>query len=202
MPRRRLTARARSWWSVSPKMPICLGLCASTCGDSGRAHVANGEGKREGRGRKFSRLFRLRRAARSMPVASRPGVVPRANEDVLTLKFEPDDDAQAPAAGQRCTSSASPGNSVSRIAAAPADVWLLETVRWAWRTRRCICISQSICMRPARSRRERGHPCFRPQSRDLLLAAPAGMRATIGLDPGFRTGVKVAVVDATGKVRP
>jgi uncharacterized protein len=82
----------------------------------------------------------------------------------------------------------------------PADAWLMETVRWAWRTKIETSLSVDLRMRLWTFAEEEGVKVFAANLRDLLLAAPAGARATLGLDPGFRTGVKVAVVDATGKV--
>ncbi|MFG1715093.1 Tex family protein [Micromonospora sp. NPDC049203] len=82
----------------------------------------------------------------------------------------------------------------------PADKWLADTVRWAWRTRILIHLGADLRMRLWQAAEEEAVRVFATNLRDLLLAAPAGTRATMGLDPGLRTGVKVAVVDATGKV--
>ncbi|WP_325049272.1 Tex family protein, partial [Jiangella rhizosphaerae] len=82
----------------------------------------------------------------------------------------------------------------------PADAWLNETVRWAWRTRILLRLDLDLRTRLREAAEEEAIRVFATNLRDLLLAAPAGTRATLGLDPGFRTGVKVAVVDATGKV--
>jgi uncharacterized protein len=82
----------------------------------------------------------------------------------------------------------------------PADSWLLEVVRWAWRTRIQTHIGLDLRMRLWQHAEDEAVRIFAGNLRDLLLAAPAGTRPTMGLDPGFRTGVKVAVVDATGKV--
>ncbi|NVN86855.1 MAG: RNA-binding transcriptional accessory protein [Rhodopseudomonas sp.] len=82
----------------------------------------------------------------------------------------------------------------------PGDRWLLETVRWAWRTKIQVHLNIDLRMRLWTAAEQEAVRVFASNLRDLLLAAPAGARATMGLDPGFRTGVKVAVVDATGKV--
>ncbi|MEV1295091.1 Tex family protein [Pseudonocardia sp. NPDC049635] len=82
----------------------------------------------------------------------------------------------------------------------PADAWLLGVVRWAWRTRLQTALGIDIRVRLRTAAEEGAIGVFAANLRDLLLAAPAGTRATIGLDPGLRTGVKVAVVDPTGKV--
>ncbi len=82
----------------------------------------------------------------------------------------------------------------------PADQWLADTVRWTWRIK-CSLHLESELMSALRERSEaEAIAVFARNLKDLLLAAPAGPRVTIGLDPGMRTGVKVAVVDATGKV--
>jgi protein Tex len=82
----------------------------------------------------------------------------------------------------------------------PADAWLAETVRLAWKTR--IAVSQSVDLFARLKQRADAEAIsvFSKNLKDLLLAAPAGARPTMGLDPGFRTGVKAAVVDSTGKV--
>jgi protein Tex len=82
----------------------------------------------------------------------------------------------------------------------PADKWLADTVRWAWRTRVLVHLGIDLRMRLWQAAEAEAVDVFAANLKDLLLAAPAGQRATMGLDPGFRTGVKVAVVDSTGKV--
>ena len=82
----------------------------------------------------------------------------------------------------------------------PADRWLLDTVKWAWRTRILVHLGIDLRMRLWQAAEAEAVDVFAANLRDLLLAAPAGQRPTMGLDPGFRTGVKVAVVDGTGKV--
>ncbi|GAA2748436.1 Tex family protein [Kitasatospora cinereorecta] len=82
----------------------------------------------------------------------------------------------------------------------PADKWLTDTVRWAWRTRILVRLGIDLRTRLRQDAEDEAVRVFAANLRDLLLAAPAGTRATMGLDPGFRTGVKVAIVDDTGKV--
>ncbi len=81
----------------------------------------------------------------------------------------------------------------------PGDKWLTDTVRWAWRTRILIHLGADLRVRLWQAAEDEAVRVFAANLRDLLLAAPAGTRTTMGLDPGFRTGVKVAVVDSTGK---
>jgi uncharacterized protein len=82
----------------------------------------------------------------------------------------------------------------------PGDKWLTETVRWAWRTKIQVHLNIDLRMRLWTAAETEAVRVFASNLRDLLLAAPAGARVTMGLDPGFRSGVKVAIVDATGKV--
>lgn len=118
------------------------------------------------------------------------------NEEFLSLNIEVD--AEDP----------SPVKPVERkIAAAynigatlPGDRWLMEVASWAWRVKLSLSLSLDL-MRELRERaEEEAINVFARNLKDLLLAAPAGSRATMGLDPGIRTGVKVAVVDGTGKL--
>ncbi len=82
----------------------------------------------------------------------------------------------------------------------PGDKWLMETARWAWRTKIQVHLNIDLRMRLWTLAETEAVRVFASNLRDLLLAAPAGARVTMGLDPGFRSGVKVAIVDATGKV--
>jgi uncharacterized protein len=82
----------------------------------------------------------------------------------------------------------------------PGDKWLIETARWAWRTKIQMHLGIDLRLRLWNAAEQDAVGVFAGNLRDLLLAAPAGARVTMGLDPGYRTGVKVAVVDVTGKV--
>lgn len=89
---------------------------------------------------------------------------------------------------------------IDLTAAAPATRWLATTVGFAWRTRLSVSASVDARVRLRLRAEQDAVTVFAKNLKDLLLAAPAGNRTTMGLDPGFRTGVKVAVVDGTGKV--
>ena len=82
----------------------------------------------------------------------------------------------------------------------PADKWLTETVRWAWRVKIFLHLDLELTSRLREAAEAEAIRVFARNLHDLLLAAPAGPRTTIGLDPGLRSGVKVAVVDTTGKL--
>ncbi|MDQ4117926.1 MAG: RNA-binding transcriptional accessory protein, partial [Actinomycetota bacterium] len=116
-------------------------------------------------------------------------------EEALDVALDPGDD-ETPTAYERAIAAEYGIADEGR----PADAWLLGVVRWAWRTRMATALGIDIRVRLRNAAEEGAIGVFAANLRDLLLAAPAGTRATIGLDPGLRTGVKVAVVDATGKV--
>lgn len=82
----------------------------------------------------------------------------------------------------------------------PADRWLAEVVKWTWRIKLLTHLETELVGQLREQSEEDAIKVFAENLKDLLLAAPAGPRATLGLDPGLRTGVKVAVVDHTGKV--
>jgi len=82
----------------------------------------------------------------------------------------------------------------------PADKWLAETVRLAWKSRLAPSLSADLLARLKERADAEAISVFSKNLKDLLLAAPAGPRVVMGLDPGIRTGVKVAVVDSTGKL--
>src|SRR5260370_30223410 len=82
----------------------------------------------------------------------------------------------------------------------PGDRWLVETARWAWRTKIQVHLNIDLRMRLWTLAETEAVRVFASNLRELRLASPAGARVTMGLDPGFRSGVKVAIVDATGKV--
>jgi len=118
------------------------------------------------------------------------------NEEFLSLSIEVDrDDTSAVKTSQRMIASA-----YQVAGKGPADQWLLEVAGWTWRVKLSVSLSLDL-MRELRERaEEEAIHVFARNLKDLLLAAPAGSRPTMGLDPGIRTGVKVAVVDGTGKV--
>jgi protein Tex len=156
------------------------------------------EGK-ESEGSKFTDYFDFAEAFTTLPSHRILAAFRGEKEDVLDVALEPD---AAPAEPGVVT------DYERTIAAAfdiadrgrPADRWLLDAVRWAWRTRILVHLGIDIRVRLRTVAEEGAIGVFASNLRDLLLAAPAGSRTTMGLDPGLRTGVKVAVVDATGKV--
>ncbi len=81
-----------------------------------------------------------------------------------------------------------------------ADKWLAEVVRWTWRVKLLPHLETDLLAEMREAAEQQAIKVFADNLKDLLMAAPAGARPTIGLDPGLRTGVKVAVIDSTGKV--
>ncbi|MEU4319801.1 Tex family protein [Nocardia fluminea] len=154
-------------------------------------------GKEEA-GAKFSDYFEFSEPFHKLPSHRILALLRGEKEEMLTLHLEAD--TEEPAPGERTIYE-------GRIALAfgiadkgrPADSWLLDTVRWAWRTKLAVSLGIDTRMRLRQAAEKDAVDVFAANLRDLLLAAPAGTRTTMGLDPGYRTGVKVAVVDATGK---
>ncbi|HWV51812.1 MAG TPA: Tex family protein [Pseudorhodoplanes sp.] len=155
------------------------------------------EGKAEA-GAKFSDYFEFAEPLVKLPSHRILALFRGQREDILDIAIEPEppETASGPTAYEL--------RIMQRFGIAdqgrPADKWLADTARWAWRTRIVIHLSVDLRMRLWTAAEEEAVRVFAANLRDLLLAAPAGTRATMGLDPGFRTGVKVAVVDGTGKV--
>ncbi|MEV6033690.1 Tex family protein [Nonomuraea sp. NPDC052116] len=149
------------------------------------------EGKEEA-GAKFSDYFEFGEPFTKLPSHRILAMFRGEKEEVLSVALEPDD---SPEYEMRIASRFGVSDQ-----GRPADKWLGETVRWAWRTRILVHLGIDLRMRLWQTAEDEAVRVFATNLRDLLLAAPAGSRATMGLDPGLRTGVKVAVVDATGKV--
>ena len=121
-------------------------------------------------------------------------------EEILDLTLEPESAADAAQRGETAYELAVATSAGIADRGRAGDKWLLDAARWAWRTRIKISLAVDLRARLWQNAEDQAVKVFAGNLRDLLLAAPAGPRATMGLDPGFRTGVKVAVVDATGKV--
>ncbi|OLZ70361.1 RNA-binding transcriptional accessory protein [Streptomyces sp. IMTB 2501] len=164
----------------------------------GRLAAKVREGKEEA-GAKFADYFDFAEPFTELPSHRILAMLRGEKEEVLDLVLEPEEAAESPSGP-----SSYEGIVAHRFAIAdrgrPADKWLTDTVRWAWRTRILVHLGIDLRLRLRTAAEDEAVNVFAANLRDLLLAAPAGTRATLGLDPGFRTGVKVAVVDATGKV--
>jgi protein Tex len=168
---------------------------------AGRLVARVRDGKQEA-GAKFADYFEFSEAFTDLPSHRILAMFRGEKEEVLDLTLEPEPaDAAEPTLG-------GPNAYELRIAerfgiadrGRAADRWLTDTVRWAWRTKIRTHLGIDLRLRLRQQAEDEAVRVFAANLRDLLLAAPAGARPTLGLDPGFRTGVKVAVVDGTGKV--
>ena len=150
-------------------------------------------------GEKFKDYFDFSQPLHRLPSHRILAMFRGEKEEILDLQIEPE---AAPAVAD------TPGTYELKIMqrfgisdrGRAGDRWLVETARWAWRTKIQVHLNVDLRMRLWTAAETEAVRVFASNLRDLLLAAPAGARVTMGLDPGYRSGVKVAVVDATGKV--
>ncbi|WP_133739951.1 Tex family protein [Actinorugispora endophytica] len=178
-----------------------IGVLRERMWEQGRLVSRVREGKEQA-GAKFSDYFDFSEPFTKLPSHRVLAVFRGEKEEVLELTLEPEE------AGQDAGARPGPSGFEVRIAkhfgiadrGRPGDRWLLDTVRWAWRTRVLVRLDIDLRTRLWQAAEDEAVNVFAANLRDLLLAAPAGTRPTMGLDPGLRTGVKVAVVDGTGKV--
>jgi protein Tex len=156
------------------------------------------EGK-ETEGTKFADYFDFSEPFTKLPSHRILAAFRGEKEEILDVTLEPESEPVEPGATTDYERTIAAAFGIADEGR-PADAWLREVVRWAWRTRILLHLSIDIRVRLRTVAEEGAIGVFAANLRDLLLAAPAGSRATMGLDPGLRTGVKVAIVDATGKV--
>ncbi|WP_121633844.1 Tex family protein [Tropicibacter alexandrii] len=150
-------------------------------------------GKEEA-GAKFSDYFDHSENWATMPAHRALALLRASKEEIVTLEIAPE-----PEAGQ--------DRAVNMVAAAigisgdgAGDTWLREAAGWTWRIKLSLSMYVDLLTEMRKRAHEEAINVFARNLKDLLLAAPAGGKATLGLDPGIRTGVKAAVVDATGKL--
>ncbi|HYQ65208.1 Tex family protein [Actinophytocola sp.] len=175
-----------------------IGTLRERMWDHGRLVAKVRSGKEEA-GAKFADYFDFSEPFTKLPSHRILAMFRGEKEEMLELVLDPHPDEEQPPG---------PSDYEVRIAAnfgiddrgRPADKFLADTVRWAWRTRILVHLGVDLRSRLRQAAEDEAVRVFAANLRDLLLAAPAGTRATMGLDPGLRTGVKVAIVDATGKV--
>lgn len=146
---------------------------------------------------KFRDYFEHDEVLKSVPSHRALAMFRGRNEGVLSLAIKVGDEEQR--IGHPCETMIAEHWQVQDKSRA-ADGWLAEVVRWTWRVKLLTHLETDLLGELREKAEEEAIKVFASNLKDLLLAAPAGQKATIGLDPGMRTGVKVAVVDATGKV--
>jgi protein Tex len=155
------------------------------------ARVVKGQ---EEKGAKFSDYFARTERWAQVPSHRALAMMRGANEGVLTLDIAPDPEAGLPQV------EAMVAGALGIAGTAPGDLWLAGVARWAWRTKLGLTMMLDLHGQLRERAQEEAIRVFARNLKALLLAAPAGPRPTMGLDPGVRTGVKVAVVDTTGKL--
>ena len=175
-------------------------------GGSARLLSKVAAGKEEA-GAKFRDYFDYQEPLTAIPSHRALALFRGRKEEILQVALKLPDELEA--TGQPAAAPPEALNSCERKIAArfaiaskgrPADAWLLQTARWTWQVKLAWQLEGELLAALRERAEEEAIRVFARNLHDLLLAAPAGPRATMGLDPGLRTGVKVAVVDRTGKV--
>lgn len=159
-----------------------------------RAKVVTGKSTA---GAKFRDYFDYAETIKSIPSHRALALFRGRSEGILQLSLQVGDDQEA---GDRYCEAVIAEHFQIRDAGRAADRWLHDTVRAAWRSKLFPRLDVDLKLRLREAAEQQAVTVFAGNLKDLLLAAPAGARATMGLDPGLRTGVKVAVVDVTGKL--
>ena len=150
-------------------------------------------GKEEA-GAKFSDYFDYRESWSKIPSHRALAILRAAKEEVVTVDIAPDPDTGAARAVDMVAAA------IGIRGRAPGDDWLRKSAGWTWRVKLSLSMYVDLMSELRKRAHDEAIAVFARNLKDLLLAAPAGPRATLGLDPGIRTGVKAAVVDATGKL--
>src|SRR5262245_3958716 len=175
--------------------PALVGTLRAWVWSEGRLTAKVSRGK-ELEGAKFSDYFDFGQAVREIPSHRALAMLRGRNEGVLDLELDVAHERGKPHPGELKV------RAVFGIAerGRAADAWLAETARLAWKSRLAPSLAADLLARLKERADAEAISVFSKNLKDLLLTAPAGQRATLGLDPGFRTGVKAAVVDRTGKL--
>ena len=154
---------------------------------------------KEAEGAKFSDYFDHHEPIANVPSHRALAMFRGRNEGILQLSLNADPQCEEPPKESYCEELIRDYLGV-RFNNAPADSWRKAVVSWTWRVKVLLHLETELMAALREKAEDEAINVFARNLSDLLMAAPAGMRATMGLDPGLRTGVKVAVVDATGKV--
>lgn len=150
---------------------------------------------KEHEGQKFADYFEHTEAYKSIPSHRMLAILRGRNEGILSFSL----DVQTESSAHPCEQIVSEFFALDDQGRA-ADTWFKEVVKWTWRIKLLTYLETDLINQMRDNAEEEAINVFAANLKDLLLAPPAGAKATIGLDPGLRTGVKVAVIDATGKV--
>lgn len=156
--------------------------------------------EKQQQGAKFSDYFDFSERLNKIPSHRALALFRGSKEGVLQLELTLPEDADLAHGEAGAAERMIAAHMGIRDQGRPADGWLKEVVRWTWRIKVLTHLDTNLKSRLREAAEEEAIRVFARNLHDLLLAAPAGPRVTIGLDPGIRTGVKVAVVDNTGKL--
>jgi uncharacterized protein len=154
---------------------------------------------KETEGAKFRDWFDFKEALKTVPSHRALAMFRGRNEDMLRLSIKTETELRDPPENSPCIGIVTRHVGFEDCGRA-ADKWLLETARWAWLVKLSLHLESELMLQLRERAEQEAIRVFARNLRDLLLAAPAGPKSVMGLDPGIRTGVKVAVVDATGKL--
>ena len=154
---------------------------------------------KEAEGEKFRDWFDFRETIKTLPSHRALALLRGRNEDFLRLAIKTEPELRDPPESSPCIGMTTSHFGIKDQGRA-ADKWLLETARWAWMVKLSLHLENELMANLRERAEEEAIRVFARNLHDLLLAAPAGPRTVMGLDPGIRTGVKVAVVDRTGKL--
>ncbi|WP_114766052.1 Tex family protein [Vibrio rhodolitus] len=150
-------------------------------------------------GEKFKDYFEHNEALNKVPSHRALAMLRGRNEGFLTLAMNADPEQEEGVRQSYCETLIADHYGIS-LSQAPADVWRKQVISWAWRIKVSMHMETEL-MGAMKERAEiEAIEVFATNLKDLLMAAPAGPRATLGLDPGLRTGSKIAIVDSTGKL--
>jgi uncharacterized protein len=162
----------------------------------GVMHVQVVKGK-ETEAEKFKDYFDFHEPLQKMPSHRILAMLRGHNEECLTLNLQPAQDEKV--GHELCVQKVSRQLNI-KDNSQPANIWLAETARLAWKSKLFTRLGLDLKSQLREAAETEAIKVFAHNLRDLLLASPAGAKVTMGLDPGIRTGVKVAIVDKTGKV--
>jgi protein Tex len=175
--------------------PALVGALRAWVWSEGKLSAKVSRGKEE-EGAKFSDYFDFGQRIREIPSHRALAMLRGRNEGVLDLDLDVAHEKGKPHPGELKVRTAFGIAERGRA----ADAWLAETARLAWKSRLAPSLGADLLARLKERADAEAITVFSKNLKDLLLTAPAGQRATLGLDPGYRTGVKAAVVDRTGKL--
>lgn len=152
---------------------------------------------KEQEGIKFKDYFDYQEAINKIPSHRALALFRGRNENILAMNLLPEQDEQT--GHEQCTAKVAHRLTITDVTR-PSDAWLAEAARLAWKIKLFTRLDLDLKLRLKENAELEAIKVFSSNLRDLLLAAPAGALVTMGVDPGIRTGCKIAIVDATGKL--